>query len=66
MRGLLGIAYRRPSAASAGLREFRKRFQDPSFLAPFVFSDTTGSKVSELQSSHRALRAVDQKERTRS
>ena len=41
MRGLLGSAYRRASAVSAGLCEFRERLQDPSSLAPFVFSDTT-------------------------
>ena len=42
MRGLLGSAYRRASAVSAGLCEFRERLQNPSSLAPFVFSDTTG------------------------
>ena len=31
MRGLLGSAYRRASAASAGLCEFRERLQDSSF-----------------------------------
>ena len=30
-RGLLGVAYRRSSAASAGLRESRERLQDSSF-----------------------------------
>ena len=42
MRGLLGSAYRRANAASAGLCKFWERLWDSSFRAPFVFSDTTG------------------------
>ena len=36
-RGLLGLAYRRASAASAGLRESRERLQDSSFRSVRIF-----------------------------
>ena len=38
---LLGIAYRRAGAASAGLREFANPL-GLELLAPFSFSDATG------------------------
>ena len=48
MRCLLGSAYHRASAASAGLSEFRERLWDSSFRAPFVFSDTTPSSLGSV------------------
>ena len=41
-RGLLGSAYRRASAVSAGLRESRERLQDSSFRLRSHFRDRRG------------------------
>ena len=51
-RGLLGSAYRRASAASAGLRESRERLQDSSFRLRSHFRTRRPREVIDLALAH--------------